>query len=254
MTPRPRIALAAVVALLVLPAAAHADRPGQRLPLEGRVIVLDPGHNGGNWTNPGAIAHEVWAGTHYKACDTLGARTANDYREAAHNWDVALRLRDLLRARGARVVMTRSSNHGVGPCLTKRAAIGNRARADAVLSIHADGAVDDELRGFHVIVPERVRGQTARMVTRSNALGLAIRDALRDHGPTPVSNYQGTDGIIARADLGGLNLSTVPKVFTEIGNMRSSHDAPILESPAGRQQEAEALAIGLTRFLTGRRA
>ena len=60
-------------------------------------------------------------------------------------------------------------------------------------------------------------------------------------------------GIIARSDLGGLNLSTVPKVFTEIGNMASRHDARIIESPAGRQQEAEALAIGLVRFLTGRR-
>ena len=217
------------------------------------MVVLDPGHNGGNWTHPGAIAHEVWAGTHYKPCDTFGARTANDYREAAHNWDVALRLRELLRAQGARVVMTRSSNRGVGPCITERTAIGNRVRADAVLSIHADGAPDDDLRGFHVIVPARVSGQSARMVSRSNALGTAIRDALRDHGPTPVSNYQGTDGIVARADLGGLNLSTVPKVFTEIGNMASRHDAPIIESPAGRQQEAEALAIGLVRFLTGRR-
>jgi len=239
-----------LVALAVVPAAhGRAERT-----LAGRTVVLDPGHNGGNWTHPAAIAHEVWAGTHYKPCDTFGARTADDYREAAHNWDVALRLRDLLRAKGARVILTRGSNTGVGPCITERTEIGNRARADAVLSIHADGAEDDDLRGFHVIVPDRVRGQTARMVTRSQTLGIAIRDALRDHGPTPVSNYQGTDGIVARDDLGGLNLSTVPKVFTEIGNMRSSHDAPIIASPAGRQQEAEALAIGLTRFLTGRRA
>lgn len=250
MSPRLRI-LAAVllVALVAAPAAAaRAERP-----LTGRVIVLDPGHNGGNWSHPSAIAKEVWAGTHYKPCDTFGARTVNDYREAAHNWDVALRLRDRLRTLGARVILTRVSNRGVGPCITERTAIGNRARADAVLSIHADGAEDDDLRGFHVIVPDPVPGQTARMVSRSHALGLAIRDALRDHGPTPVSNYQGTDGIVARSDLGGLNLSTVPKVFTEIGNMRSSHDAPIIESAAGRQQEAEALAIGLVRFLTGRR-
>ena len=250
MSRRLRILGPVLLALLVVvpSAAARAETP-----LEGRVVVLDPGHNGGNWTHPGAIAHEVWAGTHYKPCDTFGARTASDYREAAHNWDVALRLRELLRAQGARVVMTRSSNRGVGPCITERTAIGNRVRADAVLSIHADGAPDDDLRGFHVIVPARVSGQSARMVSRSNALGTAIRDALRDHGPTPVSNYQGTDGIVARADLGGLNLSTVPKVFSEIGNMASRHDAPIIESPAGRQQEAEALAIGLVRFLTGRR-
>ncbi len=251
MTPRRLVPAILAVALLAAPATAAA---GPRLPLEGRVVLLDPGHNGGNWDHPERIAHEVWVGTHSKPCDTFGTRTAGDYREAEHNWDVALRLRALLRAQGARVVLTRRSNTGVGPCITRRAAIGNRVRADAAVSIHADGADADGLRGFHVIVPRRVQGQTARMVRRSRALGVAIRNALRDHGPTPVSNYQGRNGIIARDDLGGLNLSTVPKVFTEIGNMRSSLDAPILASEAGRQQEAEALALGLTRFLTGRRA
>lgn len=254
MSPRRLVPALVALALLAAPAAATGAAPGPRLPLEGRVVLLDPGHNGGNWDHPERIGHEVWVGTHFKPCDTFGTRTANDYREAEHNWDVALRLRTLLRAQGARVVLTRRSNAGVGPCITRRAAIGNRVRADAAVSIHADGADDDELRGFHVIVPRHVQGQTARMVSRSHALGVAIRNALRAHGPTPVSNYQGEAGIIARDDLGGLNLSTVPKVFTEIGNMRSRHDAPILESEAGRQQEAEALAIGLTRFLTGRRA
>jgi len=250
-----RLALPLLVLLAAAPAAAAATPvAGAERPLAGRVVLLDPGHNGGNWTNPAAIAREVWAGTHYKPCDTFGARTANDYREAAHNWDVALRVRALLRADGARVILTRRSNTGTGPCITRRAAIGNRARAHAAVSIHADGADGHDLRGFHVIVPRRVAGQTARMVSRSRALGVAIRNALRDHGPTPVSNYQGERGIIARDDLGGLNLSTVPKVFTEIGNMRSRHDAQIIESPAGRQREAEAIALGLRRFLTGRRA
>jgi len=127
-------------------------------------------------------------------------------------------------------------------------------RADAAVSIHADGAKDDALPGFHVLVPQRVAGQSAQLVERSRRLGVAIRDALRATGPTPVSNYQGTDGLIARSDLGGLNLSTVPKVFTEIGNMHSALDAAIIASPEGRQAEAEAIARGLTRFLTGRRA
>ena len=45
----------------------------------------------------------------------------------------------LFVAEGATVVLTRTSNTGVGPCVTERAAIGNRARADAAISIHADG-------------------------------------------------------------------------------------------------------------------
>lgn len=219
--------------------------------LRGRTVVIDPGHNGGNWDHGDVIARQIWAGGLWKDCDTWGARTADDYREPEHNWDVALRLRTLLVARGARVILTRTSNDGVGPCIPRRAAIGNLAHADAAISIHADGVADQSLRGFHVIMPADM-GQSPTMLARSQTLGVLVRNALRRYGPTPVSNYQGTDGLVVRGDLGGLNLSRVPKVFTEIGNMRQDDDAAIISSPAGRQQEAEALAIGIGRFLLRR--
>ncbi len=165
-----------------------------------------------------------------------------------------MRLRALLEAEGARVVMTRRDNDGIGPCITTRARIGNRSRADAAVSLHADGVESQSATGFHVIVPAPVAGQKARMRRDSLRLGIAIRDALRRGGPTGVAGYAGVNGIHRRSDLGGLNLSTVPKVFVEIGNMRADSDAAILVRAAARQQEAEAIAAGLARFLTGRRA
>jgi N-acetylmuramoyl-L-alanine amidase len=56
-----------------------------------------------------------------------------------------------------------------------------------------------------------------------------------------------------RGDLGGLNLSTVPKVFIECGNMRNARDAASLTDPAWRQDAAEGIADGLTAFLEGKR-
>ncbi len=41
--------------------------------------------------------------------------------------------------RGATVVLTRSTDTGVGPCVDVRAAIGNDAGSDAAISIHGDG-------------------------------------------------------------------------------------------------------------------
>ncbi len=222
--------------------------------LTGKIVVIDPGHNGGNATHSAFITQQVWAGTLWKDCDTVGAATSSGYTEASHNWDVALRVRAVLEAKGATVILTRRSNSGTGPCITKRAAVGNRAHADAALSIHADGVSSDAATGFHVILPGVAPHQTAAMREQSRQLGVAIRNALRDRGPTAVSNYQGVDGLVTRTDLGGLNLSKVPKVFTEIGNLRAPHDAAILTSTAGRQQEAEALAAGLTAFLLSRRA
>ena len=53
-----------------------------------------------------------------------------------------------------------------------------------------------------------------------------------------------------RSDLGGLNLSAVPKVFIECGNMRNSADARRMTDPQWRQQAAQGIADALTAFLT----
>ena len=50
-----------------------------------------------------------------------------------------MRTRRVLRAAARRVVLTRKDNRSVGPCIDERARIANRARADAKVSIHADG-------------------------------------------------------------------------------------------------------------------
>ena len=220
--------------------------------LTGKTVVIDPGHNGGNTSHHEITGKQVWAGTLWKDCDADGASTDGGYSEAQHNWDVALLVRSLLQAEGARVVLTRQSNTGAGPCITRRAAIGNQQHADAAVSIHADGNLNTSDTGFHVILPADV-GQSQRMLRGSIKLGTAIRDALRDQGPTSISNYIGSNGLITRGDLGGLNLSKVPTVFTEIGNMHAPRDAAAMTSPAGRQLEASAIAAGITNFLTSRR-
>jgi N-acetylmuramoyl-L-alanine amidase len=67
----------------------------------------------------------------------------------------------------------------------------------------------------------------------------------------PVADYIGGGGLSVRSDLGGLNLSDVPKVFIESGNMRNATDASLLTDPGFRQRVAESLAAGLDRFLGG---
>ena len=65
----------------------------------------------------------------------------------------------------------------------------------------------------------------------------------------PVSNYLGTNGIMPRGDLGGLNLSTVPKVFIECGNMRNATDASMMRSPSFQQAAANAITAAIVQFL-----
>src|SRR5580765_6116015 len=214
------------------------------LPLAGMSVAVDPGHDGGNAAHASEVARLVDAGTLRKACDTAGTETNDGYAESAYDLDVALRLARLLRAAGARVVLTRTTDTGWGPCITERAAIGNRAHADVAISIHADGGPVSG-RGFHVIYPQSIPSLTDDIAAASRRLALAVRAAFHVGTGEPFADYVGRDGLDVRSDLGGLNLSDVPKVFIETGNMRNGTDAARLESRAYRQREAVALARGI---------
>jgi N-acetylmuramoyl-L-alanine amidase len=77
-----------------------------------------------------------------------------------------------------------------------------------------------------------------------------IRSSFLAGTSEPVSSYDGINGIQPRDDLGGLNLSTVPKVMVECANMRNATDAALLVTPQWQQAVARAPAAGLTTFLT----
>ncbi|MFE6785078.1 N-acetylmuramoyl-L-alanine amidase [Streptomyces sp. NPDC057680] len=231
-----------------------ASGPGTAPSLAGRTVVLDPGHNSGNFRHSREINQKVNIGTTRKECDTTGTSTNAGYTEASFTLDVTHRLRDLLTARGAKVVLTHDADRPWGPCIDERAKIGNAARADAVVSVHADGSAVGN-RGFHVILPARVRegsADTTKIVGPSRALGERIADRFARATGTAPSNYLGSGtGLDVRDDLGGLNLSTVPKVFVECGNMRDPKDAELLTSAAWRQKAAQGIADGIATYLEG---
>ena len=150
------------------------------------MITIDPGHNGGNFTHPEEIGRLVNDGNGEKECDTTGTAAPDGYREADFNWSVAVRLRALLRAAGARVVMTRDSNTGVGPCITERAAIGNRAHSDAAISIHADGGPVNG-SGFAILIPGPIPSRANQsIIVPSRDLALALRASLERDRASPL--------------------------------------------------------------------
>jgi N-acetylmuramoyl-L-alanine amidase len=219
-------------------------------PLDGRTVVLDPGHNGRNAAHPERIDRQVHVGGGmHKACNTTGTATASGYTESRFNLAVAREAARILRRRGAEVILTRGNDRGVGPCITRRARIANRAQADAAVSIHADGGPPGG-RGFHVIRPTRIQGLTDDIDRPSRRLGRLMRAAYEQRTGLPRATYVGGDGLVARSDLGGLRLSDVPAVFVETANMRNAADAARVESPRFRKRIARGIAEGLERFLT----
>jgi N-acetylmuramoyl-L-alanine amidase len=218
--------------------------------LNKKIVLVDPGHNGGNFSAPEIINQLIWNGRESETCDTTGAETATGYTEAQFNWNVARYLTADLRAAGATVILTRTSNTGVGPCVTKRAALANQAHASAAVSIHADGGPPGG-RGFAILEPV-ADGINNAIIGPSARLGTDLRNAFAAGTGEPVSSYDGINGIQPRDDLAGVNLSTVPKVFIECANMRNPTDAALITTPAWQAKAARAIAAGLTRFLTGR--
>ncbi|MEV7283690.1 N-acetylmuramoyl-L-alanine amidase [Streptomyces sp. NPDC093252] len=222
--------------------------------LQGKVVVIDPGHNPGNFQHTAEINRKVDIGSAMKECDATGTSTNDGYLEARFTLDVAHRLRDLLTAQGATVKLTHDADRPFGPCIDERARIGNEAKADAVVSVHADG-VGAGNRGFHMILPGAVTAgaaDTRPILAPSRDLGERIADGFaRETGSAPSNYVGGGTGLVTRTDLGGLNLSTVPKVFIECGNMRDGTDAALLTSGDWRQRAAKGISEGIVSFLRG---
>jgi N-acetylmuramoyl-L-alanine amidase len=225
--------------------------PHMSSPLDGMTISVDPGHNGGNFSDPEAIDRLVPAGANgtMKPCNTTGTATDDgSLTEAQFNWDVAQDVVPRLERLGATVILTRHSNDGVGPCVDERAEIANHAHAAVALSIHADGNLSEGAHGFDVIHPSTVEMVAPEMAGPSLRLAQAERNALVAAG-IPPANYVGREGLDERSDLAGLNLAKVPAVLVELGNMREPEEAARLEDPAYRIELADALAAGIVSFL-----
>jgi N-acetylmuramoyl-L-alanine amidase len=215
-------------------------------PAPAPVVVLDPGHNGGNAGHPEVVNAQVPDGAGgTKPCNTTGTETNAGYPEHAFTWDVALRMRDRLAAAGVTVVLTRQDDVGVGPCVDVRGQLAGTVGAAAFVGIHGDGAAAGG-RGFHVITSSLAPGGPD-VAARSSALANAVRDAMT--AVEPVSTYTASVGLDARRDLAGLNLNVVPAIYVECGNMRNATDAALMSRADGRDAIAAQLTAGVLAFL-----
>ncbi len=211
------------------------------------MVGIDPGHNGLNYSDPVFLGQQVFNGRSQENCDTTGTQTANGYTEAEFNFNVAQYLSTDLETEGAQVVLTRSTNGGVGPCVDRRAQILNAAHARVAIDIHADGGPPSG-RGFAILEPV-ADGPNDGVISSSQAFGNDVKVSFGSITGMPTSSYDGTDGIAYRYDLAGLNLTTIPKVLIECGNMQNATDAALLQTPGFQQRAAQALAAAITDFL-----
>ena len=182
-------------------------------PLRGRVIALDPGH------------------------PPLGATGPTGLREAEANLAVALQLRAMLRAAGARVLMTRTTDTAVD--LWPRVALADTGGAEVLVSIHnnalPDGVNPFTNNGTSVFYNQPRSVPLAAEIQRS----LVARLRLPDLG-------------VGRGDLAVVRATWMPSVLVEGMFLILPDQEAALRTPRGARQYARGVYDGLRRFLQDR--
>ncbi len=222
--------------------------PTRTGPLSGQVIALDPGHDIGNGSHVSLINRTYWVGF-TKACNTTGTATNSGFAEATYTFDVTARLRRLLTAAGATVVVTRdrSTTSTYGPCIGARGLFGGQQKARLMVQVHADGGPASG-RGFHTIVPApSALGSTRLTSGPSKVLAAAMIAGMRSRGFVPATYL--SSPLQVRTDQGAMTVSTIPIVTVETLNMRNASDAAVATSATGRQRIAQGLYAGILRYL-----
>ncbi|WP_336789724.1 MULTISPECIES: N-acetylmuramoyl-L-alanine amidase [Gordonia] len=253
------VASTTLVLGVVAPNSDAAPKTPTAKALTGKTIFLDPGHQGS------AAGHDLGkqvpdgrGGT--KECQTTGATSVTGKAEHTINWDVAQLVKAALESKGARVVLSRNDDTGWGGCVDERAEAASRSGADVAVSLHADSTstgADAGKAGFHMIVPtlpildkavDSVQSGEGRKASNT------MRDAFKSAGFSP-ANYAGAvDGIQTRSDIAAVNLTRVPAVFVEMGNLSDPVEAAALASPQGAARYAVAITNGITSYVGGKGA
>jgi N-acetylmuramoyl-L-alanine amidase len=178
--------------------------------------------------------------------DTGGHLSSGAYEKAA-TLALSVRLRSLLGARGIQVITSRESDTSVN--MDQRAAIANRANAQACISLH----VAETGSGVHLFASTLPPAQPTRFmpwktaqaayVTRSLALMGALNSALL-HGGATVT--------LGRAPLPGIDSMTCPAVAIELAPERDADKKVKAEpdSPEYQARVAGMIAAALLEWRT----
>ena len=213
-------------------------------------VVIDAGHGG---HDPGAQVKGL--------------------SEADLTLDVALRLEKLLlRQPGVEVIQTRRTNAYVP--LEERTDLANRSGADIFLSIHANASEDRRARGVETYflnfaptaeaealaarenaastramrqLPELVRAIALNnKLDESRDLARLVQDSLFTQ--VKKSDKRARNLGVKQAPFMVLVGAQMPSILTEISFLTNLQDAGLLATEKYRQQIAEALLAGITRY------
>ncbi len=217
-----------------------------------KTIVIDAGHGG---YDPGAIGK-------------------TGLREKNINLDIANRLAKILRDKGLKIIMTRTSDYFVS--LERRVEISNSAKADLFISIHTNANTIRDMNGFEVYhVSSEISDLRRAKLSADNAmldLEKTSYDQLTSNLKTILwdmiyasSRAESVDlaQSICRAVNNGLCVKVIgvksagfqvlkgahmPAVLVEIGFLSNEKEEHKLKNTYYRQQITDAISEGIKNY------
>ena len=241
------IALLLCLALLALPMGALAEgfewveepTPAEGSAGVGRLsgikIGIDPGHQAHGNNGKETIAPNSRETKPKVSSGTSGVKSG--VAEYVVVLDIAMKLRDALRAQGAEVYMTRET-HDVDISNQERAELMNDYGVDLVLRIHCDG------------VDNRSKNGIALYCSRSNAIaGESYRAAEAILPAVCAATGAKENGIVSNDNYTGQNWSEVPCIMVECGFMSNPDEDRLLNDEDYQWKLAAGLTQGIMDYI-----
>jgi len=199
-----------------------------KLSLDGKVIVIDPGHGGSAATDS------------YRQGPTGEREEWIDLR-------VGLMLKDLLEAKGARVIMTRSTD--VPFPLADRSKLANDNKADLFVSIHhnatADPAVNFPIIYYHGLSSSNQAGVKLGKMLAKNLQKYMYKSKTPVSVVSDYTIFSGAGSSVLRGTYG------IPGVLAEASFFTNPEEETRLKEKEHNQNEAIAFAKTIEKFLSG---
>lgn len=186
------------------------------LPLEGRKIMVDPGHGGTD----------------------IGARGPGGGHEADVNLGISLKLREKLEALGADVRMTRATDTNVGPPggpqrdeLRARVRLANAWPAEVFISVHSNSNVSPRPQGTETY-HSRNASQASKDLAGAVHAHMVEQTGFRDRG-------------VKQANFYVIKNTHMPAILVETGFMSNPQEEQKLLDPVVQDKMATAISRGV---------
>lgn len=204
-------------------------------------VAIDPGHQG-SWVNMSEKEPLGPGSSEMKAKASTGTQGRySGLTEYELNLDISLQLRDELKKRGYRVVMTREDNDKA-ISNAERARMAYEEGGDIYVRIHANGSDDGSVNGALAMVPSPSNPFVSALAADSMDLGQSILDAY-----CSAASFRNL-GVQYYDNMTGINWSQIPVMILEMGFMTNQSDDTRMADKNTQIQMVKGIADGIDHY------